>query len=86
MRDIGFSPRAFEDLEWWLKQDRKVLLRILKLVREAARDPFAGTGKPEPLKGQFSGAWSRRVTAEHRLVYTVTDERIRILACRYHYG
>jgi toxin YoeB len=85
MREIVFTSRALEDVEWWLQQDRKMLLRILKLIREAAADPFNGTGKPEPLKGALSGAWSRRISQEHRLVYSVTQDRIRVLACRYHY-
>lgn len=85
MRDVGLAPQALEDLEWWLQQDRRVLQRILRLIREAAKSPFEGTGKPEPLKGTLAGAWSRRITGEHRLVYSVADESIRVLACRYHY-
>jgi toxin YoeB len=85
MRTIEFTSRGFEDLAWWVRHDRKVALRITKLLTETARTPFEGTGKPEALKHEFAGCWSRRVTKEHRLVYEVSDERIRILACRFHY-
>jgi len=85
MRSVELAPHALEDLLWWVQNDRKLAIRILKLVLEIQRDPFTGTGKPEPLKGDFAGAWSRRIDQEHRLVYTVTQERIRVLACRYHY-
>lgn len=60
-------------------------LRIIRLIREVQRDPFVGVGKPEPLKNELSGCWSRRIDQEHRLVYEVLDAKIRILACRYHY-
>ncbi|HEV2884223.1 MAG TPA: Txe/YoeB family addiction module toxin [Pyrinomonadaceae bacterium] len=67
------------------KRSRNKALRIISLIREIQRDPFRGIGKPEPLKHEFKGCWSRRIDQEHRLVYQVKDERIRILACRYHY-
>ena len=76
---------AFEDLAWWIKQDRAKALRIVSLIKEIEREPFTGIGKPEPLKHEFVGCWSRRIDKEHRLVYQVTDDKIRILACRYHY-
>lgn len=85
MKDLAFDIRAFEDLAWWVKQDRKKATKILKLIQEVARDPFHGTGKPEPLRGELSGCWSRRIDAEHRLVYEVKGNVIKILACRYHY-
>ena len=75
-----------EHVAWWLEHDRKTLERILKLLAETARNPFAGTGKPEPLKGDYAGAWSRRITAEHRLIYRVTAQQIEVVACRFHYG
>lgn len=84
-RSLEFDPAAFEDLEWWVRQDRKKALRILALIQEVHRTPFTGTGKPEPLKRDLSGCWSRRIDQEHRLVYEVLDDKIRILACRYHY-
>ncbi len=86
MRSVEFTPDALEDLTWWVQHDRKAASRILALVRAAATSPFDGIGKPEPLRHELAGAWSRRITQEHRLVYTVTDDRLRILACRYHYG
>lgn len=84
-KNLEFDPAGFEDLIWWVEKDRKKALRILKLIREVQRDPFTGTGKPEPLKHELSGCWSRRIDQEHRLVYQVTENKIRILACRYHY-
>ncbi len=82
---MEFDPSAFEDLAWWIQQDRKQALRIVKLLKEIQRSPFEGTGKPEALKHELAGCWSRRIEQEHRLVYEVKEDRIRILACRYHY-
>lgn len=84
-KNLEFDPAAFEDLAWWVEQNRKKALRIIKLIKEVQRDPFTGTGKPEPLKHELSGCWSRRIDKEHRLVYQVNHDKIRILACRYHY-
>ena len=85
MRSLEFDPAGFEDLAWWVEKDRRKALRIIKLIKEVQRDPFHGTGKPELLKHEFSGCWSRRIDEEHRLVYEVLADKIRILACRYHY-
>lgn len=85
MKNLAFDPAAFADLAWWVEQDRKQALRIIKLIQDVQRDPFHGLGKPEPLKHELTGCWSRRIDQEHRLVYQVTDKHIRILACRYHY-
>jgi toxin YoeB len=85
VRNLEFDDAAFEDLAWWIKQDRSKALRIVDLIKDVQRDPFKGIGKPEPLKYQLKGCWSRRIDQEHRLVYQVTEEKIRILACRYHY-
>ncbi|QUS60051.1 Txe/YoeB family addiction module toxin [Synechocystis sp. PCC 7339] len=85
MKNLEFDPNAFDDLQWWIEHDRKQALRIMKLIKEIQRDPFTGLGKPEPLKHELSGCWSRRITQEHRLIYEVQNEKIRILACRYHY-
>jgi toxin YoeB len=82
---LEFDPAAFEDLAYWVEKDRKQALRIIKLVENIQRDPFHGPGKPEPLKHELAGCWSRRINDEHRLVYQVFEEKIRILACRYHY-
>ena len=85
MKSLEFDPSAFEDLAWWVEHDRAQALRIIRLVRDIQRDPFSGLGKPEPLKHELSGCWSRRITQEHRLVYEVGEDKIRILACRFHY-
>ena len=85
-RNLEFEPEAFEDLAWWIEHDRKKTRRILSLLREIQRSPFQGTGKPEPLKGDLSGAWSRRIDRRHRIVYSVFEEKILIIACRGHYG
>ena len=80
-----FQPEFREDLRYWVESDRKVALRVLAIVEAVLRDPFHGIGKPEPLKYLVAGAWSRRVTQEHRLVYLVSDQRIDFLQARYHY-
>jgi toxin YoeB len=85
LRSLEFDVAAFEDLAWWVEKDRPQALRIIRLIREIQREPFAGIGKPEPLKHELKGCWSRRIDQAHRLVYQVNDDRIRILACRYHY-
>jgi toxin YoeB len=85
VRSIEFDPGAFEDLAWWAERDRAQAMRIIRLVGDTQRDPFSGIGKPEPLRHELAGCWSRRIDQEHRLVYQVLPERIRILACRYHY-
>jgi len=85
MRKVIFERNAFEDIEYWLKNDRRMLKRILELIREIDRTPFSGLGKPEPLRHDFKGCWSRRIDDEHRLVYFVDDSTINILSCRYHY-
>lgn len=85
MRSLEFDISAFEDLAWWIQHDRSKALRIVNLIRDVQRDPFKGIGKPEPLKHEFKGCWSRRIDQEHRLVYQVSEDKIRILACKYHY-
>lgn len=85
MRELLFDPNALEDLRWWVTQDRRTALKVLDLLQDVLRDPFSGKGRPEPLKFQLRGCWSRRITLEHRLVYEVGDAYIRVLACRYHY-
>lgn len=86
MKNLEFDPSAFEDLAWWVNKDRKKALKIIKLIREIQRQPFTGTGKPEPLKHELAGCWSRRIDKEHRLIYEVFEDKIRILACRFHYS
>lgn len=85
MRIIEFDSAAFDDLAWWAEKDRGQAIRIIRLVSDTQRDPFSGIGKPEPLKHELAGCWSQRIDQEHRLVYQVLPEKIRILACRYHY-
>ena len=80
-----FQREFLEDLRYWVRTDRKVALRVLDLVEDILRDPFTGIGKPEPLKHLASGAWSRRLTQEHRVVYLVRDDRVDLLQARYHY-
>ena len=85
MRAICFVPDAWADYLYWQGQDKKTLKRINALVNEAARAPFDGIGKPEPLRGDLSGYWSRRIDDANRLVYRATDDDLVIVACRYHY-
>ena len=82
---LTFSERAWEDYLWWQAQDAKTLDRINSLIKDASRNPFQGIGKPEPLRGDLSGWWSRRITQEHRLVYRVQDATLQIAQCRHHY-
>ena len=84
-REAIFQPEFREDLKYWVKTNRKIALRAFDLIEAILRDPFTGIGKPEPLKFILSGAWSRRLTQEHRIVYAVGDDRIDFLQCRYHY-
>ncbi|HEV2732933.1 MAG TPA: Txe/YoeB family addiction module toxin [Terriglobales bacterium] len=84
-REAIFHPEFRQDLRSWVEEDRKTAARILDLVEAVMRDPFAGIGKPEPLKFALAGCWSRRITQEHRLVYRVTHNRIDFLQARYHY-
>ena len=86
---LVWSARAWEDYLHWQSADREALARLNGLIREAMRTPFTGTGKPEPLKGDLKGWWSRRITREDRLVYRMNgageDQRLEIAQCRYHY-
>ena len=84
-REAVFQPEFLEDLRYWVETDRKVALRIFDMVEAILRDPFQGIGKPEPLRYLAGGAWSRRLTQEHRIVYLVRDERVDFLQARYHY-
>lgn len=83
---LVWSEHAWEDYLWWQAQDRKVLKRINRLLADVVRNGNEGIGKPEALKHDFAGYWSRRITDEHRLVYKVVDGEVRIAACRYHYS
>ena len=83
---LVWDTNAWEDYLWWQAQDRQVLKRVNLLIRDVLRKGNAGMGKPEALKHDFAGYWSRRITDEHRLVYKVLENEVRIASCRYHYG
>jgi toxin YoeB len=84
--NILFTEEAWEDYLYWQATDKQVLKKINVLLRDIQREPFFGIGKPEPLRHQLQGCWSRRITDEHRLVYEISaDETIRVILCRYHY-
>ncbi len=84
-REAVFHPEFRADLRYWVETDRATVLRVFQLVEAVLRDPFTGIGKPEPLKFLLAGAWSRRITQEHRLVCRVSGSRIDFLQARYHY-
>lgn len=85
MRDFLFTNVAFEEYNAWQIDNKQVFNKLKKLIKEAAKSPFEGTGKPEALKYNYAGYWSRRITDEHRLVYKVEDTFIRIISCKFHY-
>jgi toxin YoeB len=82
---VVFLPKAFEQYVEWQDRDRSITAKINRLITECQRHPFDGTGKPEPLKGDYSSYWSRRIDREHRLVYRVENDTLIIVQCRYHY-
>ena len=84
-RRLVFEASAFEDFNHWVIADKKLYKKIVALIKDIDRSPFSGLGKPEALKYDLKGYWSRRINQEHRLVYKVTDTEIIIVACRYHY-
>ena len=86
MRDIPFTQDAFKEYNKWAEADPDIFLKIIDFIKEIARDPFKGKGKPEPLKGEFKGYWSRRLTEKHRLIYRVDDNSVRIIKCYGHYS
>ncbi len=83
--NILFTPEGWDDYLWFQQNDKAGLKRINLLIRDALRNPFTGLGKPEPLRHNLSGFWSRRISSEHRLVYTEDDGELQIVMCRYHY-
>ncbi len=85
MRTISFHNEAFEEYNAWARTDKKLFVRLQRLILDAARDPFDGIGKPEPLKGNLAGYWSRRLTEEHRIVYKAVETDLFILKCNHHY-
>lgn len=82
---ITWSEEAWEDYLYWQETDKRMVKKINELIKVFCRTPFEGIGKPEPLKHNLAGFWSRRITSEHRIVYAITEEAILIAACRYHY-
>ena len=83
--NITWTDESWEEYEQWQQEDKKIIKKINSLIKDIKRDSFNGIGKPEPLKHELSGCWSRRITDEHRLVYEVTDYSVIIISCRYHY-
>ncbi len=84
-RDVSFKGSSFTEFNEWQVKNPKIYTRIADLIEEIRRNPFSGKGKPEPLKHHLSGYWSRRITEEHRLVYTVSENDVQIISCKYHY-
>ena len=83
--NILFTDDAWEDYLYWQQTDKQTLRKINQLLKEMQRTPFTGIGKPEPLKHQLQGCWSRRIDSEHRLVYEITDNTLKVIGCRFHY-
>ncbi len=84
-RNLVFTIEAWEDYTYWINQDKKTLKKINKLITDTLRSPFEGLGKPEPLKENYTGLWSRRIDDKNRLIYAATDSSISIVGCRFHY-
>lgn len=82
---ISFQPQAWDDFLYWQRTDKKLFKRLTALIKDIQRHPFEGIGKPEPLKGDLSGYWSRRIDKEHRLIYAVDTDMITLIQCRGHY-
>jgi toxin YoeB len=82
---LEFKPQAFEDLQYWVKYQPKIAKRVLRMIGESQKDPFGGIGKPEPLKNELSGWWSKRIDGEHRLVYKLENNCLLIAQARGHY-
>ena len=80
-----FVDESWEDYQYWLKTDKKILARINDLIKDISRTPYTGIGKPEPLKYKYKGFWSRRITDEHRLIYQVRGDELLIVKCRFHF-
>jgi len=85
LRSLVFHNKAWEDYLYWQDNDKRVLKKINMLLKETLRDPFRGTGKPEPLVGNLTGFWSRRINREHRIIYKVFEDQIIVAKCRHHY-
>jgi toxin YoeB len=83
--DIHFTPHAWEDYLSWQTEDKRMVKKINELIKAISRDPFSGIGKPEPLKHDLAGFWSRRIDREHRIVYKIQEKSLYIISCKYHY-
>jgi len=83
---VAFDSQAFEDFKSWAVEDKKIFARIGELIKDISRDPFRGIGKPEPLRENLAGFWSRRIDESNRLIYAVENDELVIIACRYHYA
>ncbi len=81
-----WSEKSWEDYLYWQSHDKKILKKVNSLIKDIKREPFDGLGKPEPLRYELAGCWSRRITDEHRIVYEVEDQNINIISCRFHYS
>lgn len=84
-RNLVFTPDGWADYTYWINQDRKTIKKLNKLIIETCKDPFIGIGKPEPLKENFAGYWSRRIDEKNRFVYEIRDDEIVVIGCRFHY-
>lgn len=84
--NLLFTEEAWEDYIYWQTTDKNILKKLNILLKEIQRTPYAGIGKPEPLKHKLQGCWSKRITGEHRLVYEITEDTVRIICCRFHYS
>ncbi len=82
---ISFTTKSWEDYNLWEKENKKVFKKLQRLIKETLRNPFDGIGKPEPLKNNLSGYWSKRINDEHRLVYKIEENQLIIISCKYHY-
>jgi toxin YoeB len=85
MKTVAFTSQAFKEYNEWFEHDKSIVDRIKTLIREIDKDPFKGIGKPEPLRGNWSGYWSRRINQEHRLIYKISESQILIVKCKGHY-
>lgn len=86
LHKLSFTDQAWTDYMYWQGQDKKTLKRINALIKETLREPFGGIGKPEPLRANLTGFWSKRIDEKHRLVYAVTDNELTVITCRHHYS
>ena len=86
MKNITFTDKGWSDFMDWSKTDRRIFAKISNLIEETSRAPFKGSGKPELLKHELKGYWSRRINHEHRLVYSVSENAIEVISCKYHYS